>query len=355
MNLYTKTKIFHYKDKLDSLPQSVEKILPPLHIRIKPTNVCNHNCSYCAYRVESLQLGKDMVQRDFIPKDKMLEIIEDILSMRVKAVTFSGGGDPFCYPYLLDTIQKLANSGIKFAALTNASLLEGKVAEIFAHHATWLRISIDGWDNKSYARYRNVSEDEFTKIMKNIENFSDKKTKCFLGVSIIIDKDNAFHLYEFIKCLKNIGVDSVKLSPCIISNSSKENNDYHAKMFEQVKEQIDKAKSELEEKYFEIFDAYHTQLETFQKQYSWCPYLQLLPVVGADQNVYSCQDKAYNLDCGLIGSIKNIRFKDFWLSNKDKFFKINPSRDCNHHCVADGKNQLVWDYLHADKEHLAFV
>ena len=48
-------------------------------------------------------------------------------------------------------------------------------------------------------------------------------------------------------------------------------------------------------------------------------------------------------------------FKDFWFANKDKFFKINPSVHCNHHCVADSKNKIVLEYLEADKQHLGFV
>ena len=83
--------------------------------------------------------------------------------------------------------------------------------------------------------------------------------------------------------------------------------------------------------------------------------MQILPVIGADLNIYSCQDKAYNFDCGLIGSIQEVRFKDFWFSGKDKFFKIDPSSDCVHHCVADAKNRLVHEYLEADPEHLGFV
>ena len=76
--LYTRMKVFHYKDKIDSLPASRPEVLPPLHIRIKPTNACNHKCSYCAYRHEDLQLGEDMSVRDMIPRDKMREILEDI-------------------------------------------------------------------------------------------------------------------------------------------------------------------------------------------------------------------------------------------------------------------------------------
>ena len=83
--------------------------------------------------------------------------------------------------------------------------------------------------------------------------------------------------------------------------------------------------------------------------------MQILPIIGADLKVYPCQDKAYNLDEGLIGSIKNQRFKDFWFSDKNKFYMINPSRVCNHHCVANEKNKMILEYLAADAKHLEFV
>lgn len=353
--LYTKMKIFHFKDKIDSLPQTADKIMSPIHIRIKPTNICAHNCWYCAYRADNLQLGKDMKKRDHIPQEKMMEIVDDVVDMGVKAVTFSGGGDPFYYPYLLETVKKLSQTSVKFAALTNGAKLQGELAEIFAHYGTWLRISIDGWDDESYSFYRGVPRGEFTKIITNIENFEKLSGKCYSGVCLIVDKNNASHIHELIERLKNIGVDSVKVSPCIVSNDGLENNKYHQHIFEKVKQQVKKAIGNLAEDKFEVFDAYHELDEKFKKEYTWCPYLQILPVIGADLNIYSCQDKAYNLGEGLVGSIKNERFRDFWFSDKNKFFKINPSVHCNHHCVANTKNRLILDYLNADKEHLGFI
>ncbi len=353
--LYTKMKIFHYKEKLDSLPESGDRIMPPIHIRIKPTNVCNHNCRYCAYRSDNLQLGKDMRISDFIPKEKMMEIIDDLEEMGVKAVTFSGGGEPFCYPHLSETVKKLSQTHIKFAALSNGAKLEGEVAEIFARHGTWLRLSMDGWDDESYTYYRKAPHGEFTKIMRNMEGFKKSGGQCYLGVSIIADRHNAEHLYDLIKNLKNAGADSVKISPCIVDNDGLKNNQYHKPVFETVKAQVKNAIEELSDDKFEIYDSYHELDGKFGKEYSWCPYLQILPVIGADLNIYSCQDKAYNLEQGLIGSVKENRFKEFWFSDKRNFFKIDPSRHCNHHCVANEKNKSVLEYLNADDDHIMFV
>ena len=354
--VYSKVKIFHFSDKLNSLPETENEIKSPIHVRIKPTNMCNHKCRYCAYKDETLQsFGKDFIQRTYIPKDKIMEIIDDLISMGVKAITFSGGGEPFMYPYLLDVVKKLAESPIRFAALTNGSLLRGETADIFAEYGKWVRVSMDGWDDESYSSYRDVPNDSFSKLMNNMESFKRLKPKCHLGVSYIIDQNNAPMVYDFLRNIKNVGVDSVKLSACLVSDKAAENNMYHKFFFSNVKDQIQQAIETLQGETFEIFDAYHELDEKFLKTYTWCPYLQILPVIGADLNVYSCPDKAYNLGSGLLGNIKEKTFKEFWFSDKKKFFKINPSINCCHHCETNHKNKLVLEYLDADEEHLFFV
>ena len=354
-HFYTKMKVFHFKEKIDSLTSDTDNILPPLHIRIKPMNGCNHNCWYCAYRADNLQLGKDMNLMDFIPKEKMLEIIDDIAEMEVKAVTFSGGGEPFLYPYLLGTVRKLSLTPVKFSALTHGALLEGELAEIFAHKGTWLRISMDGWDDESYSSHRKVRKGEFTRVLQNMKAFKKLGGSCFLGVSLVVDKANAFHLYDLIGLLRDVGVDSVKVSPCIVSNDANENAFYHKGIFSRVKDEIQKSAKDFAGADFEIYDAYVELNQKFEKDYEWCPYLQIAPVIGADLNVYACHDKAYNLDQGLLGSIKDCRFKEFWLRDKQKFFKIRPSLHCKHHCVVNINNKLILDYLNTDKQHLEFV
>ena len=284
-----------------------------------------------------------------------MEIIDDIVELDVKAVTFSGGGDPFCYPFLLDAVKKLSGSPVQFASLTNGSKLKGEIAETFSHFATWLRVSIDGWSDESYSRYRGVKQGEYTHVLSNMEQFNKLGGKCYLGISLIVDKDNVNHIYDSIKRFKNIGVDSVKVSPCVVSDVGSENNKYHKSIFSQVKDQVKRAVADFVDSHFEVYDAYHDLDEKFDKEHTWCPYIQILPIIGADLNIYACQDKAYNLKEGLIGSLANQRFKDFWFSDKNNFFKINPSLHCNHHCVANAKNKLILDYLNTDKEHLEFV
>lgn len=351
--LYTKYKMFHFPQKLDSL--NTDEILPPLQVRIKPTNACNHDCWYCAYKASNLQLGKDMIEKDYIPKDKMFEIIDDLDAMGVKSITFSGGGEPLTYRYIRETLQKISQTKIKFASLTNGSKINGEIAEIFAKFGTWIRVSIDGWDDESYAKYRGVKVGEFSKIIKNMQNFAKIGGKCLLGVSIIIDKDNAKEIENMVKLFCDIGVQSIKLSPCITHNEAHLTNKYHSQFFEYTKNKCKDIAQKYSNSSCQIFDSYHLQLETFNKSYDWCPYLQICPVIGADLNIYACHDKAYNLQSGLLFSIKDRSFKEAWMSDKKNFYKIKPCKDCNHHCVVDEKNKILLEYLNADKEHLEFV
>ena len=351
--IYTAAKMWHYPAQLAALKSGV--MTAPVHIRLKPTNVCNHACYFCAYRTDDLALGGDMNLKDRLPAGKMAEIVEDIIDMGVEAVTFTGGGEPLLYPTFVETVDRLAEGGVQVAVLTNASQLKGKRAEVLARHATWVRVSIDGWDGPSYAEYRSVDEAEFDKVITNLSDFSARQSECVLGASIIVDQRNAPHIAELTRTLKQAGVAHAKISACVVSNDGAENNAYHAGFSDTVRRQIEEARA-LDGDGFEVIDHYHDLAERFDKDYESCPFMQFLTVIGADGKVYSCQDKAYTAS-GELGSIQDRSFKEFWFSedNKAAMAALNPAQSCSHHCVAEGKNRLLHDFLDSAPAHRAFV
>lgn len=353
MQVYSQLKLFHFPEKINSLTKETP-ITAPLHIRWKPTNKCNHRCHYCSYHQAHLQLGQDMREQDETPRDKALEIANDIADMGVKAVTFSGGGEPLVYPHLLAISKILCDGGVKLATLTNGSLLKGEKADFLAHNAVWVRVSMDGWDDTSYTKYRSVKSGEYSRIMRNMEAFVALGGSCTLGVSLIIDKENYKHLIPALIRLKNTGVSSVKVSACVVSNDAKANNAYHAPYYNGMRDTISKAQADLSDNKFEIVNAWHTLDDTFDQNYTWCPYSQIQPIIGADLRVYPCHDKAYNLSAALA-NLEDISFKNFWENNKNLFFQIVPSKDCKHHCTANIINKMVIEYFNLNPEHKMFV
>ena len=77
--LYSSAKVLRFADRIDALCE--DRMAAPVHVRIKPTNVCNHNCWFCAYRTSNVSLGEDMNLRDKIPPEKMREITADLHAM----------------------------------------------------------------------------------------------------------------------------------------------------------------------------------------------------------------------------------------------------------------------------------
>ena len=118
---YSNLKVFTHAKILERIAEGEQ--VAPIYIRIKPTNHCNHKCYYCCYADSSLGLFDSVNAQDQIPWFKMQEIIADMSEMGVKAVTFSGGGEPLVYPYIVETMQKVLEAGIDLSIITNGQLL----------------------------------------------------------------------------------------------------------------------------------------------------------------------------------------------------------------------------------------
>ena len=350
---YSALKFLRFTDRLSG--EGTVSTKAPVHIRIKPTNRCNHNCWYCAYRTDELSLGEEMVEEDSIPAARMLALAKEFVEIGIEAVTFSGGGEPLLYKCLPEVIEILAAGGVKVGALTNGSNLKGRMADAFASHGTWIRVSLDAWDNISYVKSRGAQPEGFSRLIDNIQAFAARNSNCTLGVSLIVEQENYKHIFELCTLLKSCGVNHIKVSGAVVSNDIEGNNAYHFAIKAEVERQIGMAQT-LVDSNFDVLNHYHDIQERFTKNYHTCPSLRFLTVIGADQSVYTCQDKAYT-SAGCMGSLRNMSFKDLWFSESNQRFlrSFDPATSCNHHCVSHVKNIVMHEYLAIDKSHSCFV
>lgn len=355
--LYSDLKLFRQTGRLEALLG--DRPFAPAHVRIKPINRCNHDCWYCAYRADGLSLGGEMDLKDRLPTDKLFEIADDIVEMGVGAVTFSGGGEPLLYKELPEVVERLRRGGVRVATLTNGSNLRGRMADAFAEHGTWVRISLDAWDDASYAAARGVPHGAFSRLMDDIADFVARGSTCVLGISLIVGEANHAHVADICATLTDLGVDHVKISGAVISNDRAENNAYHRRFADAVTAQIARAREVAARTgggRTTIVDHYHETNETFERGYRSCPFARFLTVIGADGGVYLCQDKAYTTE-GRLGSLGDRRFRDFWFDpeTQGRLRGLDPSVTCRHHCVAHGKNLALHEILATDPEHALFV
>lgn len=349
---YSNLKIFHHPEVLDKVKRGDR--CTPLYIRIKPTNVCNHNCYYCHYKNSYLDLD-EYNPADYIPHDKMMEIIDDMGKMGVKAVTFSGGGEPLVYPYIEETMEKVLQTGIDLSIITNGSLLADRKAEILAH-AKWVRISIDSIDPQNYARNRGISENAMDILLNNIQNFAAIKDEhCEFGVNFVVGKENYKEITELAVTMKKLGVNHVKFAP-LISNETEE---YHKDIKDEVIQTLNKLSEELNSDKFKIIDLYtgdFDHYEVFKRTYSRCPMKEFICIIAANSKVYYCQDKAYLSD-GCVCDLKHQSFMEGWYSEEviKKSKEFDAKLMCKQHCVHDSRNELINSWLDMDMNHVNFI
>lgn len=349
--VYNQSKIAFHKGKLESLSKG--EITSPIYVRIKPTNKCNHKCFYCSYDSEfGYLLSEKKYIQDEIPKEKMMEILNDFKSMDVKAITYSGGGEPLIYPFIEDTFEKTIDLGIDLSIITNGQNLNGRRAELLSQ-SEWVRISADYCNSKIFVKHRRISDSFFQKEKENIINFAKiKKPECELGINFLVTNLNSDYIYESTKFFKDLGVNHIRFSPIYIPKGNKLSSggseEYHLPFRKKVLKQIEMAKK-LENENFKVFNYYETDFDSVIKsirKYSRCFMMETVPVIAANQNVYTCHDKAYS-DSGLIGSIKDKSFKELWFSKDtaERFKQFNPQKSCKHHCTADGRNLSIIEMI----------
>lgn len=350
---YSNLKIFAHGQAIQDIGEG--KRIAPIYVRIKPTNYCNHKCYYCSYADHVLGLRDSVNRQDQIPWKKMEEILFDLADMGVKAVTFSGGGEPLVYPHIVESMESILKNGIDLSIITNGHLLNEERAEVLAN-AKWVRISFDSANAETYAKVRQLPLEAFHEVCENIRRFSKiKKKDCELGINFVINHENADQVYEMARMVKELGVNHIKYTARV----TKDLFDYHKPFKQNVIEQIHRAKEELEEDGFRIINKYESDFDSvlvFHRCYETCYVNRIFTVIAADSKVYFCHDKAYVRE-GLVGDLKNQSFKELWFSDETikRYESFNPQKECEHHCVYDDRNELLNLFYSLDRNHINFI
>lgn len=350
---YSNLKLFAHAQALNDIGEGNR--IAPIYIRIKPTNYCNHKCYYCSYADSELGLRDSVNRQDQIPWEKMQEIIMDMDDMGVKAVTFSGGGEPLVYPYIVDAMKGILDAGIDLSIITNGQMLNEERAEVLAN-AKWVRISFDSADAETYAKVRQLPLLAFDEVCSNIHQFSKiKQSDCELGINFVINHENADQIYDMAKMVKRLGVNHIKYAARV----TKDLFAYHEPFKQSAIEQLHRAKAELEDKNFRIINKYEGDFDSallFRRCYDKCYVNRIFTVIAADSKVYFCHDKAY-VKSGVVGDLKNQSFKELWFSEetRKRYQEFNPQEECNHHCVYDDRNELLNTFYSLDRNHINFI
>ena len=170
------SKIFNPSDKILCHLGTVEKFLSeekydPITVEIDPSNSCNHSCPFCISGHLHLQKfkGTELFNRTMLDKKIFEKLIKDLVKTKIKAINWTGGGEPTQNPFLGEAIKFInENSKIEMGMFTNGSLLERfNLFEIIVKSLKWIRISIDAGKAETYDNLRKTNKNNnFNQVMK---------------------------------------------------------------------------------------------------------------------------------------------------------------------------------------------
>lgn len=327
MNPYADSKILHHMDRIVSLSRGV--IPAPVHVHLIISDKCNQNCAWCAYRdegqsselfVEHRANGTRNENPDrYMPFGKAVEILSDLAGLGVKAIEFTGGGEPTVHPECATIMDKAHSLGLKTALVTNGWQMSHYLRWRLVEGSTWIRVSLDSPDREHYAQARRTTPKAFDETLDNINalvELRDKtKSELTIGVGYVVAKENWEGVIAGTKLARELRVDNIRLSAVF----SPDNDSYFDGFGDRAAALCRKATAMSTDTFKVInnFDVRFAELKRGHPQFRFCPQQYIVPYIGADLNVYRCCVLAYTRR-GLVGSLADKSFSDVWWSDDHK-------------------------------------
>lgn len=343
---YSPLKVFHHRDRVNDLAAGGRPNL--LHVHLVPTNRCNQNCDFCAYRSAGYSSSEDFSARDEIPTAKLFEIVDDCAALGVKAIELTGGGEPTMHLAFRELCDRIVQNGMQYGIVTNGVRLPREAVE----QATWVRFSVDAGTRETYAKTRHVGPHHFDDVRDKIRDITTSPRRATVGVGFVVTAANWPEVLWATKHAKEDGADNIRISAEFQSEGAAYFRDFH----EQVRDLCRQAVA-LTDDSFKVFNLYGERIEDLMQRSPdkpTCGLQHFVTYIGADQNVYRCCVLAYNR-LGLLGSIKDQSFTDLWRSDSAaELLQRFDARTCPQ-CMFNGKNRTIAYATHPNPGHVNFL
>jgi len=368
-------KILCHLDKVDELLNN--KNPSPVTIEIDPSNACNHSCPFCISGHLHLNKfkGTELFNRTMLKKKFFKNLVDDLMSMNIEAINWTGGGEPTMNPALGEMIRLInKNSKIQMGMFSNGTMFERfNLFETIVNCLSWIRISMDAGNADSYDKLRVTNKTtNFDLVVKNIlaliETKKRLKSNITIGVGFVVTKENYNEIIDFSNLFKDTEVDYCQFKPEIIQIERDESIDKSKEQIssdfwlKEVLTKLNEAKNILGDKYecnaYKIDDLI-IDVKNYGRNYKQCLGSQLQPCVGADGNVYVCTNhrghKKYS-----YGSIYEKSFKEIWndIQKRDSIMNqinnVEKFSNCTHLCKPHESNKILYQ-IKENKQNYGYM
>ncbi len=325
--------LFHYGRIMEDIWKGKEDFAP-VAIEIHPTAVCNHRCIHCSYKERN-------ENRASLSKEVMDKLVDSVIHMGIRAVYFSGGGEPTLYPGLGDYIDKLHANNVECSIITNASCFDQMGLIRIADKLNYIAISVPA-----------VSEDIFETITgtRNMEEVLALPGKIkqihgenspILGSRIVLTNKNYKDVGKFLEVIKEKQFDYALFK--IVRDYEDNGQGLSADEEEYLKTEIQEYQ-DMDENFTNLKSIFGYRKMPEFKNKCWVNQYGMIANVSTDGKVYPNIVEIDRLEF-CIGDLNEETLEEMWNSDRHKKVKEISNQKWNNqeckNCRAMAYNRII--------------
>jgi MoaA/NifB/PqqE/SkfB family radical SAM enzyme len=199
---------------------------PPVTLEWDLSNRCSLGCAAChfahshtrgpwAHRQRDVPVGQDR-GGDLAPTTATLRALEASRDFGIRAVVWTGGGEPTLHPSWRQIVAHAHACGLQQGMYTLGGHLTPESAAELSAVATWVVVSLDADTPGVYAAEKGVSEARFDAACQGVRWLSEGRAK--VGVSFLLHATNWPRVHAMRALAERLGADYVTFRPTVTTS-----------------------------------------------------------------------------------------------------------------------------------------
>lgn len=308
---FGRLKALNHMEELKGLARG--KPVPPICLEIDPADGCNHACYFCYYG----EAGTGGRTTKSIERELMMNVIKEAADMGVKAVTFTGGGEPLLNKHTIDAIALTREVGMNAGLVTNGTLLRDVDIGVLVANCDFVRFSVDAGSAESYNQTHlpKSPKYDFDCAMRNLDALAKRKHEAprelTIGVGYLVDENNASEAPAMAERVRGMGVDYIQFRPLYFPDKPEWTAGWYSGL------SIVEDAQRFAAPGFDVFVIKDraNEIEIGERPYAKCLSHALIGIVGATGKIYFCSPYR-GLDHAEIGDLHDSSFRDIWYGDR---------------------------------------
>lgn len=346
-NQFSNDKIFFFSDKISKIMAG--HVVNPVVYELSLCGKCNCHCKYCCCQ--------NFHNNRMLNRQEIHQIVLEISENDGRAVTITGGGEPLLNPEFIYCVEALASQNISIGVITNGLLLNEKISDAIARHASFCRISLDTVDKKLYSLLRGTSLN-ICALKKALKQLTEKKksyhSNLLIGAQIVYIDQSDEDIEQTILFCRECNLDFLQIRP--LDNITGEQLIPKYEFYRSKRQFLNKVCNSFTTKSFSViinenkFKEYDTN--SVSKNYQSCIGGNFTASIGHDMQVYFCCANIGNPEL-CIGNLKTDSLKNILSSQYRRELISHPKwKFCQQQCRNHNMNKILQGLLSLPQEQV---